>query len=224
MGGWFFLALSEFVVDQAPSHQSEEQNYYNKIESRIMKTRVIYTDIWKDETFHSLNADTKIFYLAALLNEDIGQSRIYKCSDRMLALYSGLTPQQISKCKDDLEVAQLAFFKDGFICIASNLGFIESHYGGQKNEVARAKEFERIPKSVLDYFVALLDTVSIPYQYHIDRTINLNNKSKSKLEVKIENLTDEELEHLVEQEQIQAWQSDFIFTNDDTVILRGEHT
>jgi len=188
-----------------------------------MKTRVIYTDIWKDEDFHSLNSDTKIFYLVILLNEDIGQTRIYKCSDRMLEMYSGLTAQQISKCKDDLEVAQLAYFKDGYICIASNLGFIESHYGGKKNDIARAKEFERIPKDVLSYFVAILDTLSIPYQYYIDTTINLNNKSKpnsldelvenlndDELEELVENLNDDELEELVSIEQIHNWKKDFL--------------
>lgn len=145
-----------------------------------MKTRVIYTDIFKDEIFHNLNADTKALYLTLLLNEDIGQLRIYKCNETFLAYYSGLSISQIAKCKDDLEVAQLAYFKDDWICIASNIGFVESNYSGSKNDLAKLKEIERIPTSTLEYFLSILDTLSIPYRYCIDTLINLNSKSKSK--------------------------------------------
>lgn len=76
-----------------------------------MITRVIHTDIFKDKNFRKLNADTKMFYLTLILNDEIGQSRIYKCSDEFLAIYSGLTLTQVDKCKDDLEVAQMAILR-----------------------------------------------------------------------------------------------------------------
>jgi hypothetical protein len=144
-----------------------------------MKTRIIYTDIFKDEIYHRLNADTKALYLTLLLNEDIGQLRFYKLNETFLSYYSGLTLGQIAKCKDDLEVAQLAFFKDDWICIASNLGFVESNYSGSKNDKAKIQELERIPTNILNYFLEILDTLSIPYRYTIDTLINLNHKSKS---------------------------------------------
>lgn len=145
-----------------------------------MKSRIIYTDIFKDETFQNLNIDTRLFYLSLLLNEEIGQTRIYKCADRWLSVYSGLTQSQINKCKNDLEVAQLAFFRDDYICISSNIGYIESSYKGAKNEIAKLKEIDRIPVAVREYFESILDTLSIPYRYHSDTAINLNNKSKAK--------------------------------------------
>lgn len=145
-----------------------------------MKTRVIQTEIFRDEIFNRLNADTKYLYLTVILNPDISQTRIYKCPDRFLGIYAGMTSSQLDKCKDDLEIAGLAFFKDGWICIASDIGYIESHYGGSKNIAAQVKEFESIPKVILKYFLSRLSTVGIEYQYTIDTTINLNNKSKSK--------------------------------------------
>ena len=71
--------------------------------------------------------------------------------------------------------------------------------------------------------MAILDTLSIPYQYYIDTTINLNNKSKpnsldelvenlndDELEELVENLNDDELEELVSIEQIHNWKKDFL--------------
>ena len=143
-----------------------------------MITRVIHTDIFKDKNFRKLNADTKMFYLTLILNDEIGQSRIYKCSDEFLAIYSGLTLTQVDKCKDDLEVAQMAIFKDDYVCISCDVGYVDSYYSGSKNDGAKIKEIERIPDDVLEYFLTILDTLSIGYRYYIDSLIN--NKSKSK--------------------------------------------
>jgi hypothetical protein len=139
-----------------------------------MKSRVIYTDLWIDDDFHTLNIDTRMLYLAVLLNPQVNQLRIYKCSDRQLALYSGLTSSQVAKCKDDLEVAQLAYFKNGWVLLASDIGYVQSNYTGKSNLIAQAKEINRIPRSILDYFLMTLDTLSIPYREYVDTTLNLN--------------------------------------------------
>ena len=145
-----------------------------------MKTRVISTEIWDEEKVFCLNIDTKLLYLVLLTNPYIGQSRFYKINDRQLSTYSGLNVEQIQKCKRDLEEQQMAFFKNGWACI-TGYGFIECFYKGIKNETAKIKELEKIPKEVVEFFQAKLDTLSIPYRYPIDTPINhkseiINNK------------------------------------------------
>lgn len=139
-----------------------------------MKTRVISTEIWDSDEVYSLNIDTKLLYLIILTNPYIGQSRYYKINDRQLSTFSGLNVDQLKKCKKDLEEANMVFFKDNYVCVTGT-GYIESFYKGAKNAVARKKEIISIPQEVLGYFNGKLDTLSIPYGYSSDTTIN--NKS-----------------------------------------------
>lgn len=147
-----------------------------------MKTRIISTEIWDDDNVFRLNIDTKLLYLILLTNPYIGQSRFYKINDRQLSTFSGLNIEQIQKCKKDLEDANMVFFKDNYVCI-TGYGFIECFYKGERNEKAKQKELNLIPKDIFSYFKDKLDTLSIPYQYPIDTTINnkseiINNKSE----------------------------------------------
>lgn len=136
-----------------------------------MKTRIITTDIWDEDKVFTLNIDTKLLYLILLTNPYIGQSRFYKINDRQLSTFSGLNVEQVKKCKSDLELVKMAYFKDGYVCI-TGYGFVECFYKGIKNEKAKQKELESIPKEVLEYFKDKLNTLSIPYEYPIDTTIN----------------------------------------------------
>ncbi len=146
-----------------------------------MKTRVISTDIWDQDKVFSLNIDTKLLYLVLLTNPYISQTRFYKINDRQLSTFSGLNVEQIQKCKRDLEESKMVYFRDGWVCV-TGYGFVDSFYKGSKNEVVRKREIDSIPSDILSYFSSKLDSLSIPYTYPIDTTINnksyiINNKS-----------------------------------------------
>lgn len=136
-----------------------------------MKTRIISTEIWDEDKVFILNIDTKLLYLILLTNPYIGQSRFYKISDRQLSTFSGLTVEQLQKCKKDLEDSKMAFFKSNYVCI-TGYGFVECFYKGEKNEKAKIKERNNIPSDTLRYFEGVLDSLSIPYGYSIDTPIN----------------------------------------------------
>lgn len=149
-----------------------------------MKTRVISTDIWDSDGVYILNIDTKLLYLILLTNPYIGQNRFYKISDRQLSTFSGLNIDQVQKCKKDLESSNMVFFKDNFVCI-TGLGFIDCFYKGEKNEKAKLKEISDIPEDIMTFFLDKMDSLSIGYEYPIDRTLNtksgiLNTKSGKK--------------------------------------------
>lgn len=145
-----------------------------------MRTRIISTSIWDEDSVFTLNIDTKLLYLILLTNPYIGQSRFYKINDRQLSTFSGLNIEQVKKCKADLEISKMAYFKDSYVCI-TGYGFVECFYKGEKNEKAKLNELSQIPSNILGYFKDKLDTLSIPYEYPIDTTINhksgiINNK------------------------------------------------
>lgn len=151
-----------------------------------METRVLRTDFWEDDKIVGLNLDTRLLYLCLLTNPKIGQLRIYKLSDRQISFYCGLSLDQLFKCKSDLESSELAFFFEGYICITGR-AYVESTYSGTKNSIAKQKTINEIDESVLVYFNAILDRVSIPYRYHRDTAIN--NKSKSNKEEPVDKVT-----------------------------------
>lgn len=54
-----------------------------------MKTAIINTDFWKDDSIFDLNTDTRLFYLAILTNPERNTSPAFKCSDRMMSTFTG---------------------------------------------------------------------------------------------------------------------------------------
>ncbi len=144
-----------------------------------METRILRTDFWDDDKIVSLNLDTKLLYLCLLTNRYIGQLRIFRMSGRTMSFVSGLSIDQLVKCKSDLQSSELAFFKNDYVCITGS-AYVESTYSGGKNAIAKQKKINEIPQDVLDHFNTILDTLSIPYRYTIDRDLNLNLNNKSK--------------------------------------------
>jgi hypothetical protein len=114
-----------------------------------MKTRIISTDIWDSEEIFNLNIDTKVLYLFLLTNSYIGQSRIFKISDRLLSAYTGLNLPQLSLCKKQLEDKGLiTFHKELWVKINTDIGYVESRFKGRLNEIARNRELTCIPDDV----------------------------------------------------------------------------
>ncbi len=150
-----------------------------------MDTRVLRTEFWEEDKITSLNLDTKLLYLCLLTNRYIGQLRIYKLSDRTMSFVSGLSIEQLVKCKADLQLSELAYFFEGYVCMTGT-AYVESFYSGSKNDTAKQNKINLTPQNVLDHFNSILDTLSIPYRYHIDTPLNLNNKSKPEEEKRIE--------------------------------------
>ena len=84
-----------------------------------MKTALIKTDIWDDDTFYEMNIDTKLIYLLLLTSPERGVGRIFKMSDRLISARSGLNHQQIVVCKKQLQETGVVFFKDNYILLVS---------------------------------------------------------------------------------------------------------
>lgn len=179
-----------------------------------MKTRVIQTSIWRDILDQPMNIDTKLLYMYLLTNEHVGQTDFLKVIESEVSFYTGLDQKQIKFCLRQLEEVSLIKIYRDWIMFTEG-GYIQSYYKGKKNEIAKKNELSAIPGDVLEHFS---DTLSIPYQYPSDSTINnksyiINNKpyiinTKSKEIAKLEKnkyseyqnvkLTDEELNKLYE--------------------------
>ena len=144
-----------------------------------MKTRIIHTKIYfQDDWFNSLELWQKFLFIYLFTNEHIGMTGIYELSDRVILTETGLNQTQLDASKKKFEKEKRVVFYQGWVCVINSKKYAD--YSGGKNEVATAKEISMIPK---DIFKRLADTLSIPYTYPTDTTINhkseiINHKSE----------------------------------------------
>lgn len=146
----------------------------------LMKTRVIRTSIWRELLDQPMNIDTKLLYMYLLTNEHIGQTDYLKIFESEISFYTGLDQKQIRFCLNQLQDVGLIRVFENWIMFTDG-GYVQSQYKGKKNEKAKEKELSEVPAHVLHFFS---DTLSIPYTYPSDTSINnksyiINTKSKS---------------------------------------------
>ncbi len=127
-----------------------------------MKTRIIYTKIWKDDWFLDLSDDAQRLFFFLLTCEDIGLSGIFEISDREITTRTRLAGERLENAKQEL--SKKVLFHNGWCSIVNNSKYYS--YKGEKNEKACVSELSRIPA----------DTLSILYPYSIDTPINHKSK------------------------------------------------
>lgn len=118
----------------------------------FVKTALIKTDIWDDDTFYDLNIDTKLLYLLILTAPERGVGRIFKMSDRILVARSGLNSKQVEVCKKQLEEKGLVGFYNSWISPTERSSFIQP-VKGKLTKIVLQRETDSIPKEVIEYFI-----------------------------------------------------------------------
>lgn len=145
-----------------------------------MKTRIVWTRMYlEDDWFNTLSIEYKFLFIYLFTNSHIGLSGIYKLSDRVICLETGLIEKQLNKAKEKFEKDKKIFFKDEWIYIVN--ADKNNHYSrGEKTAPAYIKELDTIPIVIREYFNSKYTIIH--YRYTIDTTINhksetINNKS-----------------------------------------------
>lgn len=121
-----------------------------------MKTALIKTNIWDDDSFYDMNIDTKIIYLLLLTSPERGVGRIFKMSDRLIVARSGLNDSQIQVCKKQLQELGMVYFDSGWVLLAKDSSFIQP-VKGRLSEKVLSKEVKDIPLKVIEAFSQLTD-------------------------------------------------------------------
>jgi hypothetical protein len=156
-----------------------------------MKTRIIYTKIWKDEFYAGLNRAEKILFIYLITNERVNLCGMYELSDREIMFDTQLTTDELLKAKQSLSSRFL--FKKGWVRIYNFERY--NNYSGDKNRVAIQNELKNIPDEIKEYPIDTLlgdeDTVST-----FGDTPN-NHKSET-INHKLELITEEEKENLID--------------------------
>ena len=65
-----------------------------------MKTRIVFTKIWKDSYFSNLNQIEQLAFLFLITNDSVGLTGIYELDDRSITSALKITQQQFNKIKE----------------------------------------------------------------------------------------------------------------------------
>ncbi len=153
----------------------------------LMKTRIIHTDIhFQDDWFNTLSIGYRYLYIYLFTNTYIGQTGAYKISERIILLETGATKEQWHEARAEFEKSGKVKFIGEYIIVLNARK--NSDYSGPKNVNAYRKELLSLPREIQD-------TLSIPYAYTSDTTIN----HKSKIINHKSGVQNPKLKQLVEQ-------------------------
>lgn len=152
-----------------------------------MKTRIVYTKIWEDEYFFSLDDKEQLAFLFLLTNDKINLIGIYELNDMNLVMWLRTTNDKIQQIKTKFQSSGKFAFYRGWVKVINYDKY--NSFGGNLNQVAKEREYKAVPQEVLEYFNTLsiplaypIDTVSIPQVISNKKSVINNKKSVEELE------------------------------------------
>lgn len=140
-----------------------------------MKSRIFYTDMWRDDTFVRLSGSAKLLSIYLLANDAVRNIKCYKLRERTITFDLGLTSVEIKELKDELQKAGLFAFLNDWIFINNEHSYCD--YKNVRYTPSRLKELAKVPEDFIKY----IDHV-MPNHWPIAEDINYkdtNDKEKS---------------------------------------------
>jgi len=132
-----------------------------------MKTRIVWTKIWKDDWFQSLSEQGQKLFLYLITNENINISGFYQVSDFQIKNEARI--KNLEKAKEEL-FPKAKFLRDWVYIKNANF---YGGYSGDKNKTAGDNEIASIPSDVKKTLLTdNTDRVSIGYGKGMHTPIN----------------------------------------------------
>ena len=165
-----------------------------------MKTRIIQTRFWEDDTVLSVSKDARMLWIYLLTNDRLGMTNYAKIPDLFIQHYLGFTSNELAKAKVELIKTGKILFRGDWIFI-KNLERENKYKNSPKLEKPYKEEISHIPLDVVNAFSQMIDT---SIDSTIDRTIDslknpklINHKPKQEEKIEKENFR-KELEVLMD--------------------------
>lgn len=164
-----------------------------------MKTAIIKTTFWDDESFEKLHLDSKIVYFYLMANPTRTLHKITKLNPKVAQAHIGLHQDQFNTALKQLTELNLILVKDRYYILTKD--FVEAKKGRFTDQAIEREENE-IPQEIKDFFNENEEnyTGTVPVHIDIDKDKdNYINKYKNTFgEFENVKLTEEEYNKLVE--------------------------
>jgi len=113
-----------------------------------VKTRIIYTKIWKDSYFNGLNDSEQKTFLYLLTNERVNICGIYELPDKEKMFDLNFNKNKLAEIKKKFQDDNKFLFIGDWVTVINHEKY--NKYLGEKNEVAKQRELDLVPKEVLN--------------------------------------------------------------------------
>ena len=140
-----------------------------------MQTRILHTEIWQDDFFSELNPNEKLLFIYFLTNERVNIIHLYQCNNFRIKGDTGIDIPIIMKTKQKFQNAGKIYFIENYVFL-KNASKYEA-YRGPQNELAKAKLFARLSKSVIEQYNKVSDTPINTPIYTTDNTETINHNT-----------------------------------------------
>jgi hypothetical protein len=112
-----------------------------------MKTRIINTDIFRDENFQNLDDKETRIILFILANDQLGLLPVWKPNISEVAFFCGTTKDKILSTLEKSQSFGIHFLSDlGWIIFEEKFSYF--NYKGGKTQNAKRKEWESLPSDI----------------------------------------------------------------------------
>ena len=145
-----------------------------------MESRIVKTKFWQDDKVQKLSFTARYLFLYLITSPYARLTNYYELNDNYIKLETGMSEEQITKSKLELEKFGLAYFYEGWVFVP-NMDKHNRYSVGKLTGKGYQKELNNIPKFILDYFNNKKDTSikGVSYLYDTPRNNKLeiiNNK------------------------------------------------
>ena len=119
-----------------------------------MKTRIVYPRLWFDEKFAECSKDAKLLFMYLVTNNQVSLTRYSRSTDRQIMFDTGLSKDELSGAKSELEGIRWVFFYNDWIYHNHDAGYVD--YTGRDLVMnSKKKETDAVPKDVVAHFKGL---------------------------------------------------------------------
>lgn len=162
-----------------------------------MKTAIIKTTFWDDESFEKLHLDSKIIYFYLMANPTRTLHKIIKLNPKIAQAHTGLHQEQFNNGLNQLIELGLVIFKDRYYILTKD--FVEAKKG-RFTEQAIEREENELPVEIIEYFNKNEEnyTGTIPVHIYKDNNKDKDNNINKYGEFENVKLTEGEYNKLIE--------------------------
>lgn len=134
---------------------------------RIMKTRIVYPQLWLDEKFATCNVATKLLFCYLINNIQLNLSPYLHITDRQIMFDTGLNSNQLETGKEELSNLGWCYFTENWVFHNHKAAYID-YDGNERVLSSKQKEIDQVPTKIKEVFEGLM----------LGQRPNINHKSE----------------------------------------------
>lgn len=125
-----------------------------------MDVRLLHTRFWDDDFIIDLPSEGKLLFLYLIANKQVNLLSCFEISPRTISFHTGIDVNRIAELKEVFEASGKIRFHNNWIYLVNAKRY--NRFTGEKNEIARIRQIERLPADVRDWLSSLGENVTTP--------------------------------------------------------------